>query len=130
MARTNTDRTNNERTNRGPQPSAAAPLAAPPQRPEPAPAHQPDPPEQAEAEGGNRPVHRIRLGFCQAAIWENEGEFGARYSVSLERLYTDEEGNWQYTRSFNASDLPNLAALLHLVIADVHQRRSEPWHGE
>ena len=50
--------------------------------------------------------------------------------MSLERLYTDEEGNWQYTRTFNASDLPNLAALLHLVIADVHHRRCEPWDGQ
>ena len=106
-------------------PAAPAPAVAPPA---PAPAREPEPP--AEGEGGNRPVQRIRLGFCQAAIWENPSEFGVRYSVALERLYTDEEGNWQYTRTFNASDLPNLAALLHLVIADIHHRRSEPWDGQ
>ncbi|HZW30515.1 MAG TPA: hypothetical protein VFF52_07370 [Isosphaeraceae bacterium] len=116
MARTNDRRPNRDQDHPAPKP--AAPAAAP----------APEPP--GEAEGGNRPVHRIRLGSCQAAIWENEGEYGVRYSVSLERLYTDEEGNWQYTRTFNASDLPNLAALLHLAIADIHHRRTDPWNGE
>ena len=119
-------RMNSNHTNRGHQPTAPATEAIPPHTP--APARQPEPP--AEAEGDNRPVHRIRLGFCQAAIWENQGEFGVRYSVSLERLYTDDEGNWQYTRTFNAGDLPTLAALLQLTIADIHHRRSEPWEGE
>lgn len=96
----------------------------PPVRPAPA----PDTPSDTTA--GNRPIHRIRLGFCQAAIWENQSEYGVRYSVSLERLYTDDEGNWQYTRTFNAGDLPTLAALLHLAIADIHHRRCEPWEGE
>ena len=116
MARTTTNRTS---------PSHQPPAASPPHS---APAREPDPP--AGAEGGNRPVHRIRLGSCQAAIWENQGEYGVRYSVSLERLYTDDEGNWQHTRTFNAGDLPALAALLHLAIADIHHRRSEPWEGE
>jgi len=97
--------------------------ATPPVRP--APVETPD-----DTSAGNRPVQRIRLGYCQAAIWENESEFGVRYSVSLERLYTDDEGNWQHTRTFNAGDLPTLAALLQLAIADIHHRRSEPWEGE
>ena len=115
MARTNDRRTNRDQDRPAPKPPAGT-----------APASEP----QGEAEGGTRPVHRIRLGSCQAAIWENEGEYGVRYSVSLERLYTDEEGKWQYTRTFNASDLPNLAALLPLVIADIHHRRTDPWNGE
>jgi hypothetical protein len=97
--------------------------ATPPVRPAPATE------TPADTTAGNRPVQRIRLGFCQAAIWENQGEYGVRYSVSLERLYTDDEGNWQYTRTFNAGDLPTLAALLQLAIADIHQRRTDPWNG-
>jgi hypothetical protein len=84
----------------------------------------------AEAPAGKRPIHRIRLGYLQAALWENETPHGVRHSVTLERLYTDAEGKWQSTRSFNESDLPGLAALLHLAIADLHHRRSEPWDGD
>src|SRR5689334_21913628 len=86
--------------------------------------------DAAEPGEGRRPVHRIRLGYCQAALWENESEYGVRYTVTLERLYTDAEGAWQYTRTFGAHDLPALAALLQLVIADLHHRRAEPWDGE
>ncbi len=84
----------------------------------------------ADASANRRPIHRIRLGYCQAAIWENETPHGPRHAVALERLYTDADGKWQRTRSFNASDLPTLAALLHLAIADLHHRRSDPWEGE
>ena len=58
--------------------SAAYPTAAPLGRPAIAPE------TAADALPGNRPLHRIRLGFCQAAIWENQSEYGVRYSVSLD----------------------------------------------
>ena len=67
-----------------------------------------------------RPVHEVRMGRIKAAIWENETAYGVRHSVTLERLYTDAEGNWQHTRTFNDSDLPTLAALLH---APVEQKQ-------
>lgn len=60
----------------------------------------------------NKPVHSIRVGLLQAAIWENPTA-ASPFSVTLERRYrlrgTDE---WKGTSSLRADDLLNAAKLL------------------
>ena len=63
--------------------------------------------ESAKSE--NRPVDKVRFGRIQASVWENASEKGPYYTVSFERRYTDAEGNWRNSQSFNADDLLLLA---------------------
>ena len=66
---------------------------------------------QAEppADPSRKPVHTIRYGAVEAAIWKNDGEAGAFYNVTLRRGWRDEQGTWHDSTSFNFKDLPNLA---------------------
>jgi hypothetical protein len=58
-----------------------------------------------------KPIEEVRIGAIKAAIWKNEGENGARFNVTFQRLYRTEEWAWQSTNSFGASDLLLLAKL-------------------
>ena len=57
------------------------------------------------------PVAKLRSGLINASIWQRESEKGTFYSVSFERRYTDKEGTWHSTTSFNHDDLFTLADL-------------------
>jgi hypothetical protein len=56
-----------------------------------------------------QPFEEIRIGAIKAAIWRNEGENGARFNVTFQRLYKTEQGQWQSTDSFAGNDLLLLA---------------------
>ena len=56
----------------------------------------------------NKPASEVRLGTIRAAIWRNDGEKGARYSVTFERLYKD-GSDWKTSSSFGRDDLLLLA---------------------
>ncbi len=68
-----------------------------------------------KASGENRPVHAIRYGGCEAAIWKKQREKGEFYSVSLRKSWRDKDG-WHDGQTFLASDLPMLAK----AITDAH----------
>lgn len=69
-----------------------------------------------------KPVHEIRLGRIKAAIWENDTQNGTRHSVTLQRIYKDDEGNWQYTTSFGRDDLPLVCKVADLVHSWIYQQ--------
>jgi len=51
-----------------------------------------------------KPVHEVRLGTIKAAVWKNETDNRAHYSVTFVRFY--KEGNqWKTTESFGRDDL-------------------------
>ena len=58
-----------------------------------------------------RPVESIRDGAIKAAIWRNESENGAFFSVTFGRTYTDENGKAQSSDGFSGSQLLRLARL-------------------
>ena len=65
---------------------------------------------------GNAPEKKFRAGAISATVWLNRGQKATgeetEYrTVSLERSYTDKEGNWQSTNSFRVNDLPKVALL-------------------
>jgi len=62
---------------------------------------------------GKKPVHAVRLGRIKAAIWENETENGARYNVTISRLYKDDD-QWKDSTSFGRDDLPLVAKVADL----------------
>ncbi|HEY4364928.1 MAG TPA: hypothetical protein VGN17_28445 [Bryobacteraceae bacterium] len=81
-----------------------------------------------------QPVEEVRIGAIKAAIWRNEGDGGARYNVTFQRLYRAEGGPWQSTHSFGGADLLLLAKVadathtrvLQLVEEDRQQQRGNP----
>lgn len=66
----------------------------------------------------NPPVHEVRLGRVKGLVWENETRNGVRFSVTIVRLYKDEE-KWLESNSFDRDDLPlvvKVADQLHTFI--------------
>jgi len=64
-----------------------------------------------EEKVGNAPEKKIRCGSITATVWKNsgknqKGEETEYNTISLERNYTDKDGNWQTTSSFRLNDLP------------------------
>jgi hypothetical protein len=60
-----------------------------------------------------KPVHKLRDGAIEVAIWRNEGEKGPWYSVTATRSYKQGE-EWKQSDSFGQDDLLALAKLLDL----------------
>ena len=68
-------------------------------------------------EAKNLPVKRFRAGAISATVWENQavtknGEIATFYTVSLDRSYKDESGEWQHTASYRINDLPRAKLVL------------------
>lgn len=59
-------------------------------------------------ESRNKPVHRVKMGLVEAAIWENRSQDGVWHSVRFQRAYKDAE-TWKSTDSFGRDDLLLLA---------------------
>ena len=72
----------------------------------------------------NRPIHEIRLGRIKAAIWQNESEHGIRHSVSIARLYRNED-RWQSTTSFGRDDMPLVAKVADLAHTWLYQHGND-----
>ena len=72
------------------------------------------PAARAEHAEKARPVHEVRLGRIKAAVWANDGEHGVRYSVTVCRVYKDQQQKWQTTDSFGRDDLLVLAKVVDL----------------
>jgi hypothetical protein len=61
----------------------------------------------------NKPAYEARIGKIRAAVWENKGEKGVWYNVTVTRSYLD--GNeWKDTPSFRPDDLLAVGKLADL----------------
>ena len=64
--------------------------------------------------GGNsngkaaRPIHRVKRGPVEAAIWEREGRQGRFLQVSFERPYTAKDGTVGSSPNFSAGNIGDL----------------------
>lgn len=91
---------------------------------------EPTPDPRPEPADRPRPAHEVRLGRVKAAIWGNDSEHGVRYSVSVCRVYKDQQGKWRTTESFGRDDLLTLAKVLdraHSWICDATQSQDVPF---
>jgi len=73
------------------------------------------------------PVGEVKFGLIVASIWENEGETGKYYNVTLTRLYKAGD-EWKRTDSFGRDDLLTAAKVLdlaHTRIFELSQKKSE-----
>src|ERR1700733_6209100 len=68
-----------------------------------------------------RPAHEIRLGRLKAAIWENQGDNGAWYNVTLSRNYKDGD-EWKSSASFGRDELLTVAKVADLANSWIHNQ--------
>jgi len=85
-----------------------------------------------ETERRNPPVHTFRLGPVKAAIWSNRSQNrdGTYYSLTLTRRYTDPQGGWRDTSSFNAQHIPLLMKVLEHAYDYLHELRRQATNGD
>lgn len=73
----------------------------------------------------DKPVKRIKIGLISATIWANKNEnSGTRYSITIVRSYLKDE-TWHETSSFSMSDLPTVAKVSDLALAEVLALQAE-----
>ena len=60
-----------------------------------------------------KPVHKLRDGAIEVAIWKNDGEKGPWYNVTHSRSYKQGD-EWKESDSYGQDDLLVLAKLLDL----------------
>jgi hypothetical protein len=69
--------------------------------------------DKSKTEKGRKPVHKLRDGAIELAIWKNDGEKGPWYSVTHRRNYKQND-EWKESDSYGQDDLLTLAKLLDL----------------
>jgi hypothetical protein len=72
----------------------------------------------------SKPAARLSLYPVSAAIWRNQNQKGVFYSVTFERGYKDEAGNYQSSSTFNPSDLLTLAKLADQADTKIRELRA------
>jgi hypothetical protein len=84
--------------------------------------------DKPASEKSRKPAHKLRDGAIEVAVWRNDGEKGAFYSVTASRSYKQGE-EWKQTESFGQDDLLALAKLLDLahtwILAQNEQARGQ-----
>lgn len=86
-----------------------------------------------KTEKANPPVDKVRVGLITASIWENATDKGTFYSVTFERRYRDEKGDWHSTTGFNTGDLLALAKaadLAHTKILEAQESANDEQEAE
>lgn len=72
-----------------------------------------------------RPIHEIRFGRLQAAIWENVGPSQVWFNVTIARSF-QENGEWKESSGFRRDDLPVVAALADRAYAWIWSQEDRP----
>lgn len=71
-----------------------------------------------------RPIHTIKRGYVEAAIWKNDTDKGAMYNVTFSRTYKDGE-DLKNASSFGIGDLFRVARLALLSDDYIHQQMTQ-----
>lgn len=66
---------------------------------------------------GNQPEKKFVHGAISATVWVNEGKDNQGNAtefrtISLQRSYTDQQGNWQNTSTLRMNDVPKAMCVL------------------
>lgn len=72
----------------------------------------------------SKPAARIQLFPVSAIIWRNPSPRGFAYSVTFERSYKDQAGQWQTSSSFNAVELLLLAKAADQAESEIRRLRA------
>lgn len=76
-------------------------------------------------ENRNQPVETIRDGALKATLWQNEGEKGPYFSVTLAKTYKDDKGQYRDTQSFTGSETLRIAELARTAYSRTNELRRE-----
>ena len=82
-------------------------------------------PQQEARTTLNQPVHRIRMSRVEAAIWQNRGESGTWYNVTLSRSYKNANDEWKSSDSFSVDDLLVVAKVANEAHSWIIQKQQE-----
>ena len=81
-------------------------------------------PVEQKSNGGNKPVHEVRLGRIRASVWHNtNSKQESWYSVVLTRGYKDGQGQWKNSHSLGLDDLLVAGEVLRLAALWVYRER-------
>ena len=77
------------------------------------------------------PEKKFRAGSVSATIWKNEGtnKQNEKYefnTISIQRNYTDKDGNWKSTNSLRVSDLPKAELVLRKAYEHIMLKEQSP----
>jgi len=69
-------------------------------------------------EQSHGPEKKFRAGAVSATVWKNDrqratGETFSYHTISLERSYKDQTGNWKSASSLRLQDLPKAALVIN-----------------
>jgi hypothetical protein len=78
----------------------------------------------------SKPVTKISMFPVTAAIWENRTDGKSYYSVTFQRSYRDDKGNWQNSDSFGTADLLLLAKVADQAHSEIHKLRGANRAGQ
>ena len=72
---------------------------------------------KTETVSGNIPEKRFSTGALSATVWQNEGKSKegqdiSYRTVSFQRRYKDQNGEWQTANSLRINDLPKVSLIL------------------
>ena len=65
--------------------------------------------EQPQTSSPQKPVIEHKVGAIKGAAWQNEGQHGPYFTITVSRIYKDRDGNWKRTTSFRPRDMPVVA---------------------
>ncbi|MFH0970653.1 MAG: hypothetical protein V1776_04315 [Candidatus Diapherotrites archaeon] len=61
-----------------------------------------------------QPIQKFVAGAIVASVWKNTSDKGAEFlSVSLQKRYKDDKGEWQSSSSYKPGDLPKASLVLN-----------------
>ena len=81
--------------------------------------------EQENKPARNQPVHHIRMGRIDGAIWQNHSENGIWYNVTFSRSYKDGNDEWKSADSFSGDDLLLVAKVADEAHSWIIQKQQE-----
>jgi len=67
--------------------------------------------KKPESDKARRPIHSIPAGGIEVSIWENQGQKGTFYTITLRRSYKQGD-EWKETGSYGEDDLLRLSKLI------------------
>jgi hypothetical protein len=76
-----------------------------------------------------KPYKKIAVAPISAAIWRNEHDGDAFYSVTFDRRYKDDSGNWKTSSSFAPGELMLLAKLADVAFTEIAEAQVKDSYG-
>jgi len=71
-----------------------------------------------------KPIDKVKFGAVTAAIWENEGDKGPWYNVTLSRTYRDKDESLRDSSSLSGNDILAGAEALRQAYLRIHELRA------